>query len=198
MMDKEIQVHGYDLTCHEVTMTRLIKLTDEQGNTILNVPMEMFAVRTFFRCLMESDIPGIPAHKMFLDVIEILGGKLQKVVIDELQKGVFFATLHLTKNDAGKITIKAEASDALAMAFRAPCYVYIRESVLATAKNDSKNRVHWYDPKDEETLKTVRAATQGELLLYPEEELSQLIEIAIDIEDYTLAAKLKKALQDKL
>ncbi|MDR1897196.1 MAG: bifunctional nuclease family protein [Prevotellaceae bacterium] len=198
-MDKEIQVYGYEVTCHEVTMKRFIKLTDKEDKTILNVPMEMFAVRTFFRCLYEANDPkSFPAHKMFIDVIKLFDGKFTKIVIDELHEGVFLATLHLVKKNGREITARAEADDALALAFRAPCDVYIKESVIDTANNDPRHRVKWYDPEDENALSTVRAATHEELRLYPSDELTQLMEIASNIEDYDLAAKLKKALQSKL
>jgi bifunctional DNase/RNase len=198
-MDKEIHIYGYELTNHEVTMKRFIKLKDRQDKTILNVPMEMFAVRTFFRSLYEADNPfSFPAHKMFVDVIKLLDGKIHKVVIDELHEGVFLATLHLVKKNGQEITAGAEAGDALALAFRAPCDVYVKESVIDTANNDTAHRVKWYDPEDEDSLSIVRAASHEELRLYPSDELSQLIEIASSIEDYDLAAKLKKALQSKL
>jgi bifunctional DNase/RNase len=206
-MDREVEVHEYELISHEVTLNRLITLMDEQGKTLLNVPMEMFAVKTFFRCLMQAEeaeespespeSQAVPAHRMFLDTIEALGGTLQKVVIDELKKGLFFATLHLVQNGVG-VTVRAEATDALALAFTASRSVYIKESILDLAKTDVENRVRWYAPDDTEGLKVARRATHEVLRRYRYEELTQLIEMAAGIEDYELAERLKKALQEKI
>ncbi|MDR1601650.1 MAG: bifunctional nuclease family protein [Tannerella sp.] len=192
-MNREFQMYGYELTAHEITGARLIKLHDEQGEILLIVPMEMFAVSTFFRCLIKQEKMSIPAHKMFLDVMKALGGKMQKVVIDDLQNGRFFASIHFTGREGETNTVKAEASDALAMAFRAPCYVYIKESVIDAAKNDRSNRVYWYNPKDEESLRTVRSYSHDKLVSLPFDDVEQLIEIAAEIEDFEFAARLKKA-----
>jgi bifunctional DNase/RNase len=192
-MDKELQMYGYNLTVHEITGARLIKLNDKQGKTLLIVPMEMFAVSTFFRCFIKQEKMSVPAHKMFLDVMKVLEGKMEKVVIDDLQDGKFFATMHFTNREGEMHTIKAEASDVLAMAFLAPCYVYVKASIIDAAKNDRLNRVYWYDPEDEESLRQVRAYSHEELITLPPDDVEQLIEIATGIEDFEFAARLKKA-----
>jgi bifunctional DNase/RNase len=193
-MDKELQMYGYDLTVHKITQARLINLTDEEGKIVLTVPMEMFAVTTFFRCLVKQKTLSIPAHKMFLDVMDVLGGKMQKVVIDDLQGGRFFATLYFTDRDGKECTMKAEASDALAMAFRAPCYMCVRESVVDAAKNDRANRVYWYSAEDKESLKAAQEASHEELAALPSGDLKQLLEIATEIEDFEFAARIKRAM----
>jgi bifunctional DNase/RNase len=196
-MDKEIHIYGYELTNHEITMNRLIKLMDKQGKTLLHVPLDLFVVRTFFRSLNQTDPVSLPAHKMFLDAIEGLGGKLQRAVIDGLQKGMFYATLYFSKAGGGEITVHAEAGDAIALAFRSPCYLYVKESTLYASKHDVANRVRWYDPDDPDVLNQVQDLTHDELRLHPESDLNQLIDMAVKAEDYPLAAKLKKALQSK-
>jgi bifunctional DNase/RNase len=197
-MDKELQMYGYELTSHEITQARLIKLKDKQDKILLIVPMEMFAVNTFFRCMFKQDTPSAPAHRMFLDVMEALEGKMQKVLIDDLQAGRFFATVHFTNHEGEEYLVRAEASDALAMAFCASCPVYIKESVIDAAKNDRVNRVYWYNPEDEESLAMARSYSHGELITFPSSELEQLLEIATDIEDFEFAARIKKALDTVL
>jgi bifunctional DNase/RNase len=194
-MDKELKMHGYNLTSHEITQARLIKLTDEQGNLILVVPMDTLAAVTYFRCIIKQKTRSEPTHKMFLDVMAALGGKMQKVVIDKLQNGTFFATMHFTDHKGNEYTTMAEASDALAMAFRAPCYVYVKESVIDAAKNDRVNRVYWYDSEDEEALKMARSYSLDELRSLPPDELEQLLNIAAEIEDFDFAARIKKAIE---
>jgi bifunctional DNase/RNase len=193
-MDRELKMHGYELTIHEITQARLIKLNDENGDLLLIVPMEMFAVNAFFRSLVRQDGLSIPAHKMFVDLMERLGGAVEKVVVDDLQDGQFFATLHFTDFEEVEHTIKAEAGDAIVMSIISACPVYTLESVIEKAKNDRRHRVYWYDPNDDQTLEIVRYRTRDELENLPKHELEQLIEIAVGVEDFELAARLKKAL----
>jgi bifunctional DNase/RNase len=170
---------------------------DKQGKLLLIVPMEMFAVKTFFRSLVRQKELSIPAHKMFMDIVSVLGGQALKVVIDQLLSGKFFATMHLIDCYGEEHLVNLEASDALAMAFIAPCKVYARESIIKQAKNDRKNRVYWYDPEDNEALNIVRAYDDDELVAFPRNELEQLLEIATKIEDFEFAARLKKIMDSQ-
>lgn len=192
-MDEELRVYKYDLKCHPITDARLIELQDENDNIVLTVPMEMFAVTTFFRCMFKQETLSAPAHRMFVDVMKALDGKMQWVVIDDLQGGRFFATIHFSNREGEEFIVQAEASDALAMAYCAPCYVYVKKSIIAAAKNDRLNRVYWYSADDEESLSAAREASHDELVSLPPNDLQQLIEIATSIEDFEFAARIKKA-----
>jgi bifunctional DNase/RNase len=194
-MNKELQVYGYKLTEHEITHIRLIQLKDKQEKTMLSVPMNGFAVISFFRCRFRHKTdPSIPAHKMFINIIDILGGKIRKVVIDRLNVGIFLATMYLIDRNGKEHLVNLEANDAIAMAFIMPCEIFVMESIIDQAKNDRENRVNWYDPKDDKSLDTVRTYDDDELLALPHNELEQLLDITTGIEDFEFAARLKKAL----
>jgi bifunctional DNase/RNase len=192
-MDGELKIHHYDLTDHEVTQVRLIHLYDEQGKTLITAPMDPFASVIFFRCFVKQKLRSEPAYKMFLDVMATLGGKLQKIVIDRLEMGNFFATLYFTDRKGNECTTVAEAGDALAMAFCAPCFVYVMESVVDAAKNDPVNRVRWYSPDDEEMLEMVRSYSLEDLRWLPVDEMDQILGLAAEIEDFELAKRVKEA-----
>jgi bifunctional DNase/RNase len=196
-MDKEVQIHSYELADHKITHARLIKLKDKLGKVILTVPMEMFAVTSFFRCIVKQTRFAVSTHKMFLDIMKNMGGKMRKIVVDGLQNGQFFATIYFTDHKGKEYTVSAEAGNALIMSLRAPCNAYALESVIKAAKDDSLNRVHWYKAEDEESLQTVRNTSDEELALLSPDDLDQLMEIAAEIEDYEFAARLKKV-KDKI
>jgi bifunctional DNase/RNase len=193
-MNEEIRIDEYNLLNHPVTGTCYIELNDEHKTTLLNVPMEPFAVTTYYRCLFNVKRPSIPLHRMLLGVILTTGYKMQKVVVDDLKKGVFFATIYFANSEGVEFAAQAEASDAIVMSLCQPCVLYVTKSVVHAAKNDPANRVYWYNPDDERSLKVVRAASYEDLLNYPVHELEQLRTIAVDIEDFEFAARLKKAL----
>jgi bifunctional DNase/RNase len=195
-MDRELQVFGYDLTVHEVTDARLIDLYDEQKKRIMRVPMEMVAVNTVFRSLIEQEKRSMPAHKMFLSIIETLEGKMEKIVIDDLQTGKFFATLYFCDCKGRKHTVKAEACDAIAVALCAPpCLIYVMESIIHAARKDRDNRVYWYSIDNEELLNEARRASSEELNNLPANDLKQLLKIATQTEDFEFASRLKEGLK---
>lgn len=68
-------------------------------------------------------------HDLLRDVVEALGSRLERVVITDLQDGVFLATLAF----AGGVEVSARPSDAIALALRTDTPVFGEESVLAVA-----------------------------------------------------------------
>jgi bifunctional DNase/RNase len=189
-MDRELKMYEYGFEIHEITQIRLIKLNDEHGRLMLIIPVEMNSVNTVFRSMSEDETT--PAHKVFMDMVKMLGGEIQKIVIDDLQDMRLFATVYYTNYECEEFVALAEASDAFALAFLARCDVYVKESVIEIAKNNRVHRVYWYSA-DEELLETVRATPDEELATLPSNDLKQLLEIAVEIEDYEFAVRLKKA-----
>lgn len=68
-------------------------------------------------------------HDLFLAALDSVGWKVKKVVITNLTGGTFYSDLYLSK---GKKTVKLDSrpSDALCLAARARCPVFVEESVL--------------------------------------------------------------------
>ncbi len=77
--------------------------------------------------VMEGVEPPRPlTHDLLLTVMETLGGRLSHVDIVSMTEGVFYAELVL----ANGARIDARSSDAIALALRAGCAVYVDDSIL--------------------------------------------------------------------
>ncbi len=75
-------------------------------------------------------------HALTHETIRALGGNLERVDIDDVAKGTFYAKLVL-KNSAGELTaVDARPSDALAIGLRQGCPFRVRESVLQEVRTD--------------------------------------------------------------
>jgi bifunctional DNase/RNase len=190
-MDREIQMFKYEFEIHKVTQNRLIKLKDEQGQLLLIIPVEKTAVNAVFRSMANHELT--PVFKIFMDMMYALEGKIQKVVIDDLQDGRLYATIHYTNYKNEKFVEKAIASDAFTMAFQTESAVFVKESIIKTTKHDTANRVYWYTADDKELLDVIRATSDEDLAELPPDDLKQLLIIATEIEDFEFAARLKKA-----
>ena len=71
-------------------------------------------------------------HDLFRDVLGELGVVLERVVITELRESTFFAELHLSS--AGQLrVVSSRPSDAVALAVRIGCRIFIAEDVLDEA-----------------------------------------------------------------
>jgi bifunctional DNase/RNase len=71
-------------------------------------------------------------HDLFRDVLTDLGATLDRVVITELRESTFFAELHLTSVGQSKV-ISSRPSDAIALAVRVGCRVFVADEVLDEA-----------------------------------------------------------------
>ena len=80
--------------------------------------------------------PPEPAmtHDLLRELIERLGGRLVKVVIDDLWNGIYFAKLHLAV-DGEALAVDARPSDAVAVALRMNAPLFASESVLLAAES---------------------------------------------------------------
>ena len=72
-------------------------------------------------------------HDLAKNLIQYMNGKLDRVVITELRDDTFFAVLWLTQEGTA-VTVDARPSDAIALALRADCPIYVAEPVLAMAR----------------------------------------------------------------
>ena len=62
-----------------------------------------------------------------------MDSRLERVVITELKDDTFYAVLWL-RRDGEPMTVDARPSDAIALALRADCPIYVSEQVMQTAK----------------------------------------------------------------
>ena len=68
-------------------------------------------------------------HDLMLSTLELLGASLQKVEITDLVEGTYYAMLVLERQGM-RYDVDARPSDALALAGRTKCPVYVAEHVL--------------------------------------------------------------------
>ena len=75
-------------------------------------------------------------HDLFIQVINLLGGAIKKIVIDDLVDGIFMAKLYIEYYKEGKaeeLVVDARPSDCIALAVREGCDIYVAEKVLREA-----------------------------------------------------------------
>jgi bifunctional DNase/RNase len=72
-------------------------------------------------------------HDLLKNLVQGLNATVQRVVVTELKNDTFYAVLWL-EQDGEAVTIDCRPSDALALALRADCPIYVDEDVLRVAK----------------------------------------------------------------
>ncbi len=74
-------------------------------------------------------------HDLLAEVITNLGGTLQKIVIDDLTDGTFFAKVYL-KQEEEVIVIDSRPSDAIALGVALEVPIFVEEHVLDEVEKD--------------------------------------------------------------
>ena len=79
--------------------------------------------------LQGTSVPRPLTHDLMQSVIDALGGKVNSIVVSDLQKDVFFAKIVLNR-DGEQVEIDSRPSDAIALAVRVQVPIYAEEDVL--------------------------------------------------------------------
>ena len=98
--------------------------------------------------------PRPMTHDLARNIIHNLNAQLDRVVITELKDDTYLAVLRLRQNGEA-ITIDARPSDAIALALRADCPIYVTEQVLQSAKLNTSG------PPDGPTAEQLRGWLEG-------------------------------------
>ena len=109
-----------------------VLLRDNRGRKapIFIGPFETMAIQT----ALEGLVAERPlTHDLFKIVIERLGGKVERITIDDLWQGTFYAKITVGMKDNSYIDIDCRPSDAIAIALRCRAPIYMAEDVIETA-----------------------------------------------------------------
>jgi bifunctional DNase/RNase len=130
-------------------------------------------------------------HDLMKNIVDDLGGSVLEVFIDELRDNTFYAKIILEVSTLTN-TIDARPSDAIALAVRTGCQIFVSEDVMRAA-----SFVPSAD-EGEESEESFEIANEYESKQYPKQSsetkvasLQDQLREAIEKEDYERAAKLR-------
>ena len=146
-MMSEVRVRVWRVEPHSPSLYLLILLDEDQHLLPMTIGVcEAMAIQG----MLQSD-RGIPrpitTHDLIGDLITRLGGRVAKVVIDDLWNKVYFAKLHVALNGE-VVTIDSRPSDAVAIALRMDAPLFATETVIAAA-NEPDDPSDSAEPVDE-------------------------------------------------
>ncbi|HHV43793.1 MAG TPA: bifunctional nuclease family protein [Firmicutes bacterium] len=140
MIRMKVKVVGVD----QRSMLPVVVITDTQERGFIPIvigPAEANAITI----QLEGIQPPRPiTHDLIASMLEALGAKIVKVVITDLRDETYYARIYI-ETDKGQIDVDARPSDAIALALRTDCPIYISEQVAAKAMVNNK-------PIDEEEI----------------------------------------------
>ena len=130
----EVQIRG--LMLDPVTNMPIVVLKDVASELVLPIWVGVFEANAIALELDKTATPRPMTHDLLRNVTRGLGAAVTRVVVSDLKEDTFFATVWMEQ--AGEtVTIDARPSDAIALALRWDCPIYVSKSVLGRGKGKS-------------------------------------------------------------
>ena len=109
---------------------QIVVLKEKKGQRLLPIVIGITEASAIKMKLSGFEPPRPLTHDLISSILDNLGTRLEKVVIDNLIEGTFYAKLHLALNgDIAKI-VDARPSDSIALAVRTKSPIFVTNQVF--------------------------------------------------------------------
>lgn len=129
-MDIEVRIRG--LMMDPATNMPIVVLKDIASETVMPIWVGIFEANAIAIEIEKVAAPRPMTHDLAKNLIRGLNAQLERIVISELKDDTFYALLWLRQNGE-PLVIDARPSDAIALALRADCPIYVAEEVMQSA-----------------------------------------------------------------
>jgi uncharacterized protein len=169
-------------------------LIEDSGERRIPIIIGGFEAQAIVIKLENLDPPRPLTHDLFKKFAEVVGVSVTEVEIHKLEEGVFFSKL-ICSNGIKEYAIDSRTSDAVAIALRFGCPIFITEEILEKAGitiNPAEN-----DPSSVDESDTILDPDRTKYDTYSDEELYKMIDKAVSTEDYELAASIRDEIEQR-
>ncbi|HUA14971.1 MAG TPA: bifunctional nuclease family protein [Verrucomicrobiae bacterium] len=130
-MEIEMTIRG--LLMDPVTNTPIVILKDVGGDTVLPIWVGVYEANAIALEMEKVTTPRPMTHDLIKNVLTGLETQVHKVVVTELREDTFYAVIWLERGGE-VISIDSRPSDALALALRVDCPIFVDDLVLKSSK----------------------------------------------------------------
>ena len=130
-MEVEMKIRG--LLMDPVTNTPIVILRDSDSETVLPIWVGVYEANAIALEIEKVSTPRPMTHDLIKNVLAGLDARVHKVVVTELKEDTFYAVIWMER-DGKIISVDSRPSDALALALRVDCPIFVEEEVLKTSK----------------------------------------------------------------
>jgi len=152
LMEIEVRIRG--LMMDPSTNMPIVVLKDVASDTVMPIWVGIFEANAIAIEIEKLAAPRPMTHDLTRNLINYLNARLEKIVITEIKDDTFHALLWLTQ-DGEQIAVDARPSDAIALALRTDCPIFVSEQVMQTAKLNTSG------PPEGPTAEQLRAWLEG-------------------------------------
>jgi uncharacterized protein len=163
-------------------------LVEENGDRRVPIIIGGFEAQAIVIKLENLEPPRPLTHDLFRSFAAEFNITIIEVMIYKLEEGVFYSRL-LCNNGEKEISIDSRTSDAVALALRFGCPIYITEEILDKAGITITTAEA--DTSTESDTDNLFEAGNSKYDNFSDEELYKMIDEAVKTEDYERAASIR-------
>ena len=130
-MEVEMKIRG--LMMDPVTNMPIVILKDATSDTVLPIWVGIYEANAIALEIENVATPRPMTHDLIKNLLLGLDTHVHKVVVSELREDTFYAVIWLER-DGHIISVDSRPSDALALALRLDCPIFVEDQVLKTSK----------------------------------------------------------------
>jgi bifunctional DNase/RNase len=195
-MDSEIKLTITGLVYNQTVVgTYGLVLSEEFGNRRFSVMIGEPEAQSIAMKMNHKKSPRPLTHDLIKNILTTFETKLEKVLIYDMVNDVFFSELHIRKGD-DVLIIDARTSDAVALAVRSDCPIFIKSEILDIVGTEIEPITSEEEAKEDVTDKLEEVSTE-DLDLLSVSALEELLKIALEDERYEFAVKIRDAMKRK-
>src|ERR1700754_368572 len=130
-MEVEMKIRG--LMMDPMTNMPIVVLKDLTGDSVLPIWVGVYEANAIALEIEKVTTPRPMTHDLIKNLLIGFDAHVHKVVVNELREDTFFAVIWMERD--GKImSMDSRPSDALALALRLDCPIFVDEEVLKSSK----------------------------------------------------------------
>jgi bifunctional DNase/RNase len=130
-MEVEMKIRG--LMMDPVTNMPIVILKDVNGTAVLPIWVGIYEANAIALEIEKVTTPRPMTHDLLKNLLLGLETHVHRIVVNDLRDDTFYAVIWLEK-DGQTISVDSRPSDALALALRVDCPIYVEDDVLKSSK----------------------------------------------------------------
>ena len=130
-MEVEMKIRG--LMMDPVTNMPIVLLKESDSETVLPIWVGIYEANAIALEIEKVSTPRPMTHDLLRNLLVGLDATVLKVVVTELKDDTFYAVIWLDRGGEA-ISIDSRPSDAIALALRMDCPIFVEDDVLKSSK----------------------------------------------------------------
>ena len=130
-MEVEMKIRG--LMMDPVTNMPIVVLKDIGSDTVLPIWVGIYEANAIALEIEKVTTPRPMTHDLLKNMLTGFGASVSKIVVTELKDDTFYAVIW-AEREGQTISIDSRPSDALALALRVDCPIFVDDEVLRVSK----------------------------------------------------------------